>query len=202
MPDDGAGPPRPGPSDRNLASHRARPGAVFGEAMANKALIRTRITARFRRDSSGAWLVSFPDIPGAHTYGRTLRAARRRIPDVLALFDVDPNRVDVQEDYELGTSALRAVGELRTARRELERAIELNRRLLKKALTELQRRMRLSTRDAGDIIGISHQRVAQLLPSRGRPSASARRKKTSAGRRRSADRAGSRLSGGGDQTVT
>jgi predicted RNase H-like HicB family nuclease len=134
--------------------------------MARTPVARRQITARFSRDESGAWLVSFPSLPGAHTYGRTLRTARRRIHEVLELFDVDPRQVEVHEEYELVDSAQRAVGELRSAREQLEQVLDLNRRVLEKALAELSQRMHLSTRDAGDIVGISHQRVAQLQTSR------------------------------------
>lgn len=133
--------------------------------MAKKAIARTTVTARFSRDPSGAWLVSFPSIPGAHTYGRTLRTARRRIPEVLELFNLDPQQVEVAEEYELAGPARKAIGDLESARRDLQRAVDRSRQLLEKALDELQRRMRLSTRDAGEILGISHQRVAQLLGS-------------------------------------
>lgn len=130
--------------------------------MARASVAKTRITARFSRDESGAWLVSFPSIPGAHTYGRTLRTARGRIPEVLRLFDVEPDHVEINEEYDLADSARKAIGDLRAARQELERALDVNRRLLDKTLAELREQMRLSTRDAGDILGISHQRVAQL----------------------------------------
>ena len=138
-----------------------------------KAKVGGRVRARFSRDESGAWIVDFPDIPGAHTYGRSLRAARRRMTEVLQLFDLDMSKVDVVEEFDLVPSAKEAMKDLESSRKELDRALRSSRQQLDRALAELRDRMSLSTRDAADLVGISHQRVAQLLqPSR---SASARR---------------------------
>ncbi len=135
---------------------------MLGEAMA-KTRVGTKVVARFSRDESGAWLVDFPSITGAHTYGRSLRAARRRVPDVLKLFDVDPEQVDVVEEFALEPPAREAIHDLEASREELRLAIERSQRELDRTLTELRGRLKLSTRDAADLIGISHQRVAQLL---------------------------------------
>lgn len=144
-----------------------------------KATVGRRVTARFSRDESGAWIVDFPDIPGAHTYGRSLRAARRRATEVLELFDFDPAKVDLVEEFELVPSARRAMKDLETSRKELDRALTSSRRQLDRALAELRERMSLSTRDAADLVGISHQRVAQLLQPR-RPTSARRPRRKSA----------------------
>ncbi|HCG01716.1 MAG TPA: hypothetical protein DEV93_14380 [Chloroflexi bacterium] len=137
--------------------------------MARTKVGKRKITARFSRDQSGAWLVDFPSLPGAHTYGRSLQAARRRIPEVLELFDIDRADVDLVEDFVLGERATRAVNELERARRDLDRALDVNREALERTLTELGQQLKLSTRDAADLVGMSHQRVAQLLTREPRP---------------------------------
>lgn len=141
-----------------------------------KAKVGRRVTARFSRDVSGAWIVEFPGIPGAHTYGRSLRAARRRVPEVLQLFEVDPTKVDVVEEFELAPAAERAIKDLEISRKELDRAVATSRQQLDRTLAELRDRMRLSARDAADLIGISHQRVAQLHRAAPAPTARSRRK--------------------------
>ena len=65
--------------------------------------MKQRVVARIRRDTDGSWLVSFPEIKGAHTYGRSLTQLRRRIPAVLRLWDRDPARVEIVEVLELPT---------------------------------------------------------------------------------------------------
>ncbi|MGH8904035.1 MAG: type II toxin-antitoxin system HicB family antitoxin [Egibacteraceae bacterium] len=50
------------------------------------------------RDEDGYWFVDFPDVPGCHTQGRTLRAARQRMRDALLLLVDDAGTAHVVED--------------------------------------------------------------------------------------------------------
>lgn len=124
--------------------------------------MKSQIVARIHRDKQGNWLVSFPSVPGAHTYGRSLGQLRRRIPEVLQLWDVDPKRTDVIEVIQL-PAALRAAIE-RSAKRREKLALE-GRHLqaeLQATIGRLHSQLRLGVRDSGELLGISPQYVHKL----------------------------------------
>ena len=81
-----------------------------------------RYTVVYERDESGAWNAYVPEVPGCHTYGRSLRLARERIRETLGLWVDDADQ------------AIHCLAELG-----------------------------LSVRDAGEVLGISHQRAQQIL---------------------------------------
>ena len=80
-------------STQLVDDQQARPRAVPWPTSASRAM-KERVVARIRRERDGNWLVTFPEIRGAHTYGRSLNQLRRRIPEVLRLWDRDPARPD------------------------------------------------------------------------------------------------------------
>src|SRR5882724_2254605 len=87
--------PRPRRGDGHDPEHRAIAEPVPGRRMA--AMTRTKNVAVYERDpESDAWLVSIKDIPGCHTYGRTLRQAETRIREALALWlDREPEGLEI-----------------------------------------------------------------------------------------------------------
>jgi predicted RNase H-like HicB family nuclease len=118
--------------------------------------------AVYERDSeSDAWLVHVEAIPECHTYGRTLRQAEARIREALALWlDRDPDGLEITPDWppelvEIATNVF-------CARREASESARAAGAATAKAAKMLDR-MGLSRRDTADILGISHQRVQQLL---------------------------------------
>ena len=145
-----------------------------------KTKVGRKITARFSRDESGAWIVEFPEIPGAHTYGRSLREAKRRIPEVLKLFDIESDSSEIVETFELAEPAIHAIEQLQRDRADLNRAAEAARGSLDRTLVELMDGLKLSTRDTADLVGVSHQRVSQMSRSRG-PAPGRRRPRRAAG---------------------
>jgi len=124
--------------------------------------MRQRVVARIRRDKDGSWLVSFPDIRGAHTYGRSLHQLRRRIPDVLRLWDRDPTRVDIVEVLDLPTNLKRAISIAAKQRREAEELSRAAQRELERTIQRLQTQLKLGVRDTGELLGISPQYVHKL----------------------------------------
>lgn len=122
-----------------------------------------RVKAVFERDPSGRWLVRVPRVRGCHTYGRTLDQARTRIREALSLFDVDV-RVVLSEDVHLPPRLLEAVRRARRARERAEVQRSAAQAELRAAASTLAR-AGLSRRDAGDLLGISRQRVQQLKTS-------------------------------------
>lgn len=116
------------------------------------------------RDGTGAWIAIVPSVPGCHAYGRSLIEARRRIREALALWVDDAVTAELIDDARLPPDAVAAVRRSITARRKLARA----RDAAGSATTEAARSLveaGLGVRDAAYLLGLSHQRVQQLLRS-------------------------------------
>ena len=119
--------------------------------------------AVFERDESGAWLVRVPSVPGCHTYGRTIEQARRRIREALGLWIADAENVELVEDLRLPARAQGALRRSRRCRADAERRRELAHAATARAAKIMVRDLDLSLRDAGDLLGLSYQRVLQLV---------------------------------------
>lgn len=123
---------------------------------------RRRYVAVYERDrESDAWLVHVDGIDGCHTYGRTLRQAGERIEEALAAWlDREPDESEIEHRWPEQVSKLATtVEEARSASVDAAQAaseatVSAVRRLAK---------MGLSRRDTAEVLGISHQRVQQLL---------------------------------------
>ena len=120
--------------------------------------------AVFERDANeSVWLVHIKDLEGCQTYGRTIRQAAARIREALAaLLNENPEELVITSELPRDVALL--ASKVSQARDDAERAgskaqeatIEAARRLAE---------MGVSRRDAADLLGISHQRVQQLLAS-------------------------------------
>jgi predicted RNase H-like HicB family nuclease len=124
--------------------------------------MKQRVVARIRRNTDGSWLVTFPEIRGAHTYGRSLNQLRRRIPEVLRLWDRDPARVDIVEVLDLPTSLKRAISIATKQRREAEELSQAAQRELERTIQRLQSQLKIGVRDTGELLGISPQYAHKL----------------------------------------
>jgi predicted RNase H-like HicB family nuclease len=132
---------------------------LFGKEMAEPVTYAVEI----HRDESGAWIARVPEVPGCHTYGRSLRQAKRRIREALSLWVDDADEAELVFDVRLPSAIRRKVTASRRAR---ETALDAQRRATEAlALTalELVRKDGLSVRDAAELLGLSHQRVQQLV---------------------------------------
>ena len=123
-----------------------------------------RYIAVYERDpESDAWLVHIKGIAGCHTYGRTLRQAESRIREALAMWlDRDPDGLEITSEWppeldDVATKVAQARGEAAASAQAAGVATA-------KAAKRLHR-MGLSRRDTAEVLGISHQRVQQLLAS-------------------------------------
>jgi predicted RNase H-like HicB family nuclease len=125
---------------------------------------RNSYVAVYERDpESDAWLVHIKGIPQCHTYGRTLRQAEARIYEALAVWrDRDPGGLEIRSEWpaELEEAATK----VSEARRNAAASAQAAGAATMKAAKKLDR-MGLSRRDTADVLGISHQRVQQLLVS-------------------------------------
>jgi predicted RNase H-like HicB family nuclease len=118
------------------------------------------------RDESGAWIARVPRVPGCHTHGRTLEEARRRIREALALWVEDAASVELMEDVRLPTAAREAIRRSSRARKAAEVKRIDAQAATAEAAQALVGDLQLSVRDAGELLGLSHQRVQQLVSSR------------------------------------
>ena len=120
--------------------------------------------AVYERDpESDAWLVHIKSIPECASYGRTLRQAEARIREALAAWlNRDPDALEIASEWppELEDVATK----VSQARRDAASSAQAAGAATAKAARRLQR-MGLSRRDTADVLGISHQRVQQLLVS-------------------------------------
>jgi predicted RNase H-like HicB family nuclease len=124
--------------------------------------MKERVVARIRRDRDGNWLVTFPEIRGAHTYGRSLNQLRRRIPEVLRLWDRDPARLDIVEVLELPANLKQAISVTTKQRVELEERSQVVQRDMERTIRRLQTQLKLGVRDSGELLGISPQYAHKL----------------------------------------
>lgn len=118
---------------------------------------------RYQRDADGWWVATVRGV-AAQTQGRTIEQARERIREAIAaLVDVDIARVAIdRETVRLDARAQRALAD---AKRATERA--------RKQAAQAEVAMRqaanalvgegLSFRDAGELLGVSRQRVHQIV---------------------------------------
>jgi predicted RNase H-like HicB family nuclease len=132
--------------------------------------MRTSYTVRYERDETGWWVAQVKEAPAAITQGRTIAEARRRIREALALAlddDAAAKRAKLIDDVKLPADVRRALEDARAARARLADESMKAQKSTAKAVRTLLESMHLSVRDAGDLIGISPQRVHQLAHDKG-----------------------------------
>lgn len=119
-------------------------------------------TARARR--SGAWwAIDVPELPGVFSQARRLDRVESMARDAIALFlDVDPATLDIRVEMNLPSDLRRDVDAVVRLRAEADRLQAESSGSLRHLTHELLGRG-LSVRDAAAILGISHQRVSQLV---------------------------------------
>jgi predicted RNase H-like HicB family nuclease len=121
-----------------------------------------RYTVRYERDEAGWWVASVKGVRGCHTQGRTLEEARRRIREALGLAVANADATVLVDDVRLPREIRRTVAQSRTARSRAAREQQKARAATKAAVRILRQRLRVGVRDAGALLGLSHQRAQQL----------------------------------------
>jgi len=121
-----------------------------------------RYTVVYERDESGAWNAHVPEVPGCHTYGRSLRQARERIREALGLWVDDADQAELVPHIRLPRKAHLAVRRAKSSRARVARDQQQATEAADEAIHCLAQ-LGLSVRDAGEVLGISHQRAQQLL---------------------------------------
>lgn len=126
---------------------------------------RKRYTACYTLED-GNWLVELAEVPQVHTFGSTLAKARANIRDALGLWlqADDPERIDIAERFlDLPADLVDVVTEANGSRTQA-RALSLRAQdLTAQAARSLVRELGMSTRDAAELLHVSHQRIHQLI---------------------------------------
>jgi len=117
--------------------------------------------AVYTREPDGRWTVDIPQVRGCHTYGRTIDQARDRIREALDLFVKDADTAEIVDDVRLPADLRAEIRRARRLRDKLSRDERLMTAAQAKAVTAM-RKLKLGHRDAGRLLGLSHQRVQQL----------------------------------------
>ena len=121
---------------------------------------RKRYKVEVERDEAGWWVGTARGIAGVHAQARSLPTLRERAIQALAAAGVGGAEVELDMRLPKRTSArLRAVAAART-KADLASAAAM--RLLREAARELAA-AGVGVRDAGELLGISFQRVHQLI---------------------------------------
>ena len=121
---------------------------------------------RYEHDSNGRWFVRCPDVPGAHSHGRTVTSARSNIREAIALvLDLpDGTPLALNEEFELDDPAVKEA--LDNARQLRKQAVDLDEQSRTATLTAIatvrDSDETLSMRDLADLVGLSHQRIQQI----------------------------------------
>jgi hypothetical protein len=124
---------------------------------------RKSYTARCER-SGDWWAISVPELRGVQTEARRLEHAESMVRDAIALFlDVPGDSFDVKLEPVLSRDLQKKVGRARKARDEAEALQHEAAIASADVASDLVRNAHLTVRDAGRVLGLSHQRIAQLL---------------------------------------
>jgi predicted RNase H-like HicB family nuclease len=120
-------------------------------------------TARLERERDGRWTVELEEEPRVHTWGKTVDQALTRMREAAGLwFQIDEGQIELIPRPVLPKATGHTVEQARQARAQARDADSLAVEQTRKAAAALTGRG-ISMRDAAAILGISHQRVHQLL---------------------------------------
>lgn len=112
------------------------------------------------------WVVTVPDLRGVYTQGRTYDHAKAMARDAIAtMLDVPPDRVAVVMDVRLPGHAEDTISEVAQARAARDEAAAAEQRKLRESARRLKA-AGVKVVDAAALLGVSKQRVYQLLADR------------------------------------
>jgi predicted RNase H-like HicB family nuclease len=120
----------------------------------------------YERDAkSGWWVATVPELAGCLTQGRTIEQTRKRIREAIAVWlDITGSEYTgrIVDDVRLPARARKVIRTVQAARKRAEEADAQAALEARSAVAQLKR-LGLSLRDAGELLGITRQRAHQLL---------------------------------------
>jgi predicted RNase H-like HicB family nuclease len=117
--------------------------------------------AVYEREHDGRWIVKVPEVPGCHSYGRTIEQARDRIRKALGLFVDDADTAQIVDKVRLPAKVKKLVsGAVKLRAKVVDQQDEMVAAQI--GAVKALRQLNLGHRDAGTLLGLSHQRVHQL----------------------------------------
>lgn len=121
----------------------------------------TTYSVTYRRDpGDDAWLVDVEGMPDVHTFGRTLEEAAVNAREAIAVtVDADESKVELQEHFVVAEVNVEELADLRDRAQELHEIYLSRQRAAALRLAEEG----VSRRDSARMLGVSHQRVQQLV---------------------------------------
>jgi predicted RNase H-like HicB family nuclease len=130
--------------------------------MAEKIMSAYHVT--YERDESGWWVASVREVRGCHTQGRTVDEARRRIRKAMELFVDDARSAKLVDNVKLPATASKAIRLYTALRKQADREDQRASLAARRAVRLLRGgKLQMSARDAARLLGVSHQRVHQLV---------------------------------------
>lgn len=121
-----------------------------------------KVTATARR-AGDWWAIEVPEVPGAFSQTKRLEQAAEEAADAVAvMLDIDPASVEVVVDVALPDEVETAVAQARSLAAAAEQAQAAASTAMRSVVATLRGGAGLSVRDVGALLGLSHQRVAQL----------------------------------------
>jgi predicted RNase H-like HicB family nuclease len=129
------------------------------------------------RRSGDWWALEVPDLPGVHSQTKRLdRAASEAREAISLMLDVEVEGIEVEVETEIPPEAQEALQAVARAHKAAEAAALQEREAMVRAASVLTQK--LSQRDAGEMMGVSFQRISQLLKSsESRPPVSRRKQR-------------------------
>jgi predicted RNase H-like HicB family nuclease len=107
--------------------------------------------------------VRIPTVAGCHSQGRTIAQARERIREALGLDDDHAETATILDDVRLPPKVKTDLEALQAERAELAALVAKVTGNLTDAARLLTKKQGLSLSDAGELLGLSKQRIQQIL---------------------------------------
>lgn len=122
-------------------------------------------TYRVVAERSGKWWAAHvPEVSGVHTQARRLEQIETEAREAIALMlDVEPESIVVRVEPKLPDDVSALIAAVATAHAATENAQLKEREVAHEAAKALVVDLGLPQRDAGRILGVTHQRVQQIL---------------------------------------